>query len=172
LLRRKSFSTNARNRKGGKHDFGARPARLLTANGSILHIYGVRDGDATGQVKNRNQNRPASARRKRKPSQKSKSGNSNQASHQGAGRPWEKMDREEQYMKLIHMRRETMEARNETKLMRTKIARLENKAKKQDEQVETTLSKAAAAITAALSRNHDGMSPTGSSDVNRSLSSL
>lgn len=166
LLRRKSFSTNARNRKGGKHDFGARPARLLTANGSILHIYGVRDGDATGQVKNRNQNRPASARRKRKPSQKSKSGNSNQASHQGAGRPWEKMDREEQYMKLIHMRRETMEARNETKLMRTKIARLENKAKKQDEQVETTLSKAAAAITAALSRNHDGMSPTGSSDVN------
>ena len=47
------------------------------------------------------------------------------------------------------MRKETMEARNQTKIMRTKIARLESKAKKQDQQVETTLNKAAAAITAA-----------------------
>ena len=62
---------------------------------------------------------------------------------------------EEQYMKLIELRRVATQAKTELKLMKTKVARLERQAKKKDDQVETTLGKAAAAITAALSRDQD-----------------
>ena len=60
------------------------------------------------------------------------------------------MEKEEQYMKLIELRRVATQAKTELKLMKTKVARLERQAKKKDDQVETTLGKAAAAITAAL----------------------
>ena len=65
------------------------------------------------------------------------------------------MEKEEQYMKLIELRRVATQAKTELKLMKTKVARLERQAKKKDDQVETTLGKAAAAITAALSRDQD-----------------
>ena len=74
--------------------------------------------------------------------------------------PWDKMEKEEQYMKLIELRRVATQAKTELKLMKTKVARLERQAKKKDDQVETTLGKAAAAITAALSRDQDKDSNT------------
>ena len=43
--------------------------------------------------------------------------------------PWDKMEKEEQYMKLIQLKRIATKAEEELKLMKTKVARLERQAK-------------------------------------------
>eukprot|EP00943_MAST-04B_sp_MAST-4B-sp1_P003936 g3936.t1 len=134
----------------GHYNIGEMPARLLTANGSILHIY----GGSQNNSKYRNDNSGA----KTFGSKSMHNINSNGKSVKSRRRkgPWDKMEKEEQYMKIIQLRQTATKAEGELKLMKAKVARLERQAKKKDEQVETTLGKAAAAITAALTRDAEG----------------
>ena len=135
-------------------DIGNIPAHVLATNESALHICNsssaandnnfryshYRIGDSSKSLASRC--KAVSNCRSRSKSKRNKG-------------PWDKMEKEEQYMKLIELRRVATQAKTELKLMKTKVARLERQAKKKDDQVETTLGKAAAAITAALSRDQD-----------------
>ena len=120
-------------------------ARLLTTNGSIVHLY----CDRNQAMRARD---VISRKSSKKASSKFKLGDKQHVQKKKLVSPWEKYSKEEQYMKLIELRREATKAREDFKLMKTKVARLERAAKRKDEQVDCVLGKAAAAVTSALSR--------------------
>ena len=148
---------NNSNNISSQYGVGEMPARLLTANGSILHVYG---GSSNVNSNNNHRNSNSGGINNRTPRSKSmhniSGGGRTPRSRRKRKGPWDKMEKEEQYMKLIQLKRIATKAEEELKLMKTKVARLERQAKKKDEQVETTLGKAAAAITAALTREAGG----------------